>query len=154
MAIGRRLRDAVRSVDRELPVSNVRTQTAQIDATVARERLFTSLTLAFGVLALTLASIGIYGTVAHAVVRRTSEIGVRLALGAERRQVLLMILREVSSLTAVGTIVGLLGAAVLARYVEAMLFGVTPTDPAALAAAVGVMMTVALAAGWLPARRA
>ena len=65
-----------------------------------------------------------------------------------------MILREVSSLTAVGTIVGLLGAAVLARYVEAILFGVTPTDPAALAAAGGVMMAVALASGWLPARRA
>lgn len=72
------------------------------------------------------------------------------AQAGETGAMLLMILREVSSLTAVGTIVGLLGAAVLARYVEAMLFGVTPTDPAALAAAVGVMMTVALAAGWLP----
>ena len=109
------VRQAVRSVDRDLPVFNVRTQSAQIDATIARERLFVVLTLAFGTLALVLASIGIYGTVAHSVARRTSEIGIRLALGADRRQVRLMILREASSPAVLGAAIGLAVAALLTQ---------------------------------------
>jgi len=148
------IRRAVRAVDKDLPVFNIRTQTAQIDATLARERLFVTLTLAFGVLALVLASIGIYGTLAHAVARRTSEIGIRLALGAEPRAVLLMILREATSVTAIGAGLGAAAAGLLTRYVQTMLFGVAPLDPAAVAGAIAVMMAVAVLAASLPARRA
>jgi ABC-type antimicrobial peptide transport system permease subunit len=91
---------------------------------------------------------------AHGVSRRTNEIGIRIALGAERRDVLLMILREASSLAAVGALIGVVAAAVLTRYIGAMLFGVTPADPATICGAVAAMMLVALLAGWFPARNA
>jgi len=148
------VRQSVGDVDRDLPIFDVRTQEQQIDATYARERLFVALTLAFGTLALVLASIGIYGTVAHNVARRTSEIGIRLALGADRQQVRLMILRNASSPAALGAVIGLVAAALLTRYVQTMLFGVQPLDPVTLALAVTVMLGVAVLAGWLPARRA
>ncbi len=104
--------------------------------------------------ALVLAAIGIYGTVAHSVARRTSEIGIRLALGADRRQVRFMVVREASSPAAVGAVIGLAAAAVLTRYVQAMLFGVAPLDPVTSSAAATVILVVAVVAGWLPARRA
>jgi ABC-type antimicrobial peptide transport system permease subunit len=88
------------------------------------------------------------------VARRTSEIGIRLALGADRRQVRLMILREASSPSALGAVIGLAVAALLTRYVQTMLFGVQPLDPVTLTMAVSVMLGVAILAGWLPARRA
>ena len=144
----------VRPVDRDLPVFDVRTQAQQIDATLSRERLFVVLTSAFGVLALVLASIGIYGLMAHGVSRRTNEIGVRIALGAERRDVVVMILREASSLAVAGAAMGVVSAAALSRYIRAMLFGITPADPATIAVAVAAMMLVALLAAWLPARKA
>ena len=148
------VRAAVRGIDRDLPVFDVRTQAQQIDATLSRERLFVVLTSAFGVLALVLASIGIYGLMAHGVSRRTNEIGVRLALGAERRDVMVMILREASALAVAGAAMGVLAAAALSRYVRAMLFGITPADPAAIGGAVAAMMAVALLAAWFPARKA
>jgi len=144
----------VRAVDRDLPVFDVRTQAQQIDATLSRERLFVVLTSAFGVLALVLASIGIYGLMAHGVSRRTNEIGVRIALGAERRDVVVMILREASSLAVAGAAMGVLSAAALSRYIRAMLFGITPADPATIGGAVAAMMIVALLAAWFPARKA
>jgi predicted permease len=153
-AIMNGVRAAVRAVDKDLPVFDVRTQSEQIDSTLSRERLFGVLASAFGVLALALASIGIYGLMARGVSRRTNEIGIRIALGAERRDVLLMILREASSLAAVGALIGVVAAAVLTRYIGAMLFGVTPADPATICGAVAAMMLVALLAGWFPARNA
>jgi predicted permease len=148
------VRAVVRGIDKDLPVFDVRTQEEQIDALLSRERLFTALTSAFGALALILASIGIYGVLAHGVSRRTNEIGIRLALGAERRDVLIMILREASSLAALGAVIGLVAAVALSRYVRAMLFGIAPADPATLCGAVAAMMLVALLAGWGPARKA
>jgi len=148
------LRDAVEAIDKDLPVFDVRTQTQQIEATLSRERLFATLTVAFGVLALMLACIGIYGVMAHNVSRRTAEIGIRVALGAHRADVLLMILREASWLTLLGVTLGAAAAAWLARYVKAMLFGIEPADPLTIACAIGLMLLVALFAGWLPARRA
>jgi predicted permease len=148
------VRTVVRGIDKELPVFDVRTQTDQIDALLSRERLFVTLTSAFGALALVLASIGIYGLLAHGVSRRTNEIGIRLALGAERRDVLVMILREAASLAAIGAVFGVVTAAAMSRYVRAMLFGIAPVDPATLCTAVAAMMLVALVAGWVPARKA
>ncbi len=148
------VRAVVAGIDRDLPVFNVRTQTEQIDALLSREWLFLALTSGVGLLALVLASIGIYGVLAQGVSRRTNEIGVRLALGASRRDVLVMILREASSLAALGAVIGVVTAALLSRYVRTMLFGVTPGDPATFVGAVVAMMLVALLAGWIPARRA
>jgi predicted permease len=148
------VRAAVRGIDKDLAVFDVRTQTEQIDALLSRERLFAVLTSGFGALALVLASIGIYALLAHGVTRRTNEIGIRLALGAERRDVLVMILHEASSLAALGAVIGVVAAAVLSRYVRSMLFSTTPTDPATLCGAVAAMMLVALLAGWVPARKA
>jgi predicted permease len=148
------IREAVRAVDKDLPVFDIRTQTQQIDATMTNERLFVALTSAFGVLALILSSVGIYGIMAQNVSRRTSEIGVRLALGATRPGVLLMVLREASVLAVIGIVLGTAAAAALGRYIASMLFGLTQYDPIAIGGAIVTMMVVAILAGWIPARRA
>jgi predicted permease len=148
------VRQVVRSIDQDLPVFDVRTQTEQIDATFSRERLFAALTSGFGLLAVILACVGIYGTMAYSVARRTSEIGIRIAMGAQSRQVLTMILRETGLLAVIGVVAGLIAAAGLTRYVESMLYGLKPTDPLTLCGAVVVLLVVALMAGWWPARKA
>ena len=108
----------------------------------------------FGLLALVLTSVGIYGVMAYAVARRTGEIGVRMALGAQRGQVLRMILREAVFLAAAGISVGLLASIGLTRYIRSMLYDLTPFDPLTLYGAVLLLLLVVLAAAWLPARRA
>jgi predicted permease len=148
------IREAVRSVDKDLPVFDIRTQTQQIDSTMTNERLFVMLTTAFGMLALILSSVGIYGIMAQNVSRRTNEIGVRLALGAPRVSVLLMVLREASLLAVIGIVLGTAAAMGLSRYVASMLFGLTQYDPIAIGGAIATMLAVAALAGWVPARRA
>jgi ABC-type antimicrobial peptide transport system permease subunit len=148
------IREAVAGVDSELPIFDVRTQNEQIASTVSQERLFVVLTSAFATLALVLACVGIYGIVANTVARRTNEIGIRIALGAARRQVLLMILREAAILSAIGAVMGAAASMGQTRYIQSMLFGVEPIDPATIAGAVVLMLLVALLAGWMPARRA
>ena len=133
---------------------DVRTQNEQIASTVSQERVFVALASVFAGLALVLACIGIYGILANTVVRRTNEIGIRLALGAERRRVLWMILREAAVLAVIGAAVGAAASIGLTRYIQSMLFGVEPIDPATIAGAVVLMLLVALIAGWIPARRA
>ncbi|MDQ2840096.1 MAG: ADOP family duplicated permease, partial [Acidobacteriota bacterium] len=153
-SILRSVREIIHSVDKDLPIFDVRTQTEQIDATLSRERLFAALASGFGLLALILASVGIYGVMAYAVARRTSEIGVRMALGAQRYQILRMILREAAFLAAAGISIGLLASVGLMRYIRGMLYGLTPFDPLTLCGAVLLLLLVVLAAGWLPATRA
>jgi predicted permease len=148
------LRRVVQSVDKDLPLIDVRTQQEQIDSTIQQERIFASLTAGFGILGLTLACIGIYGIMAYTVSRRTNEIGIRLAMGAQARQVLVMILRETSWLAAIGVAAGLGAALLLTRFLGSMLFGLKPNDPMTLAAAAFVLFAVALLAGFVPARRA
>jgi ABC-type antimicrobial peptide transport system permease subunit len=148
------IREAVRSVDKDLPVLEVRTQSQQIDATLANERVFATLTTGFGVLALILASIGIYGVMAYTVSRRTNEIGIRMALGARSSAVLTMILREALVLTLLGVVVGLAAAAGVTRLTTSMLYGLKPTDPITFAGAAMLLVIIALAAGFTPARRA
>ena len=152
--IVRAARREIASVDRDLPVFGIRTEIQQIDDTLTNQRLFAALASAFGLLALVLASIGIYGVMAYGVGRRTPEIGVRLALGAQREQVLGMILREAVALAGVGLFIGAAGALGLTRYVSSMLYGLKPSDPLTLSMAVLVMLAVALFAAWWPARRA
>jgi predicted permease len=148
------LRSTVQGIDRDLPVTNLRTQREQIDATLQIERALAALTSGFGVLALALACVGIYGIMAYSVAQRTNEIGIRLALGAQPGQVRKMILRESTWLTLAGVAVGVGGALACTRLVQSMLYGVKPNDPTTIVAGIAVLMTVALAATWIPARRA
>jgi predicted permease len=144
----------VQGLDPDLPLINVRTEREQIDATMQMERALATLTTGFGLMALMLASVGIYGIMAYTVSQRTNEIGIRLALGAERGQIRRMVLRESTWITAAGLVTGVAGALVLVRLVKSMLFGIAPYDPVTLGCAVTVMLGVALLASWIPARRA
>jgi predicted permease len=148
------VRGAIAAEDRDLPLIDVRTMTEQVATTVAQERVFAQLTSGFGVLALVLASIGIYGIMAYTVAARTSEIGIRMALGAQAERVLGMVLREVSWMALVGVVLGLGGALMLARLVSAMLYGVSAFDPLTLVGVAVVLMGISLLAGFGPARRA
>lgn len=148
------IRSVVESVDRDLPVTNVRTQQAQLNDSLSAERLFASLTGGFGFLALLLACIGIYGLTAYTVSRRTNEIGIRMALGAQRQQILRMILREGCILAIIGIGIAFVLALVMGRLVQTFLYGLHPTDPLVLTFAASVLMIVTLTASWLPARKA
>jgi predicted permease len=148
------LRAVVQDIDRDLPLLDVRTQRQQIDATISQQRVFASLTAAFGILALALACVGIYGIMAYAVSQRTNEIGIHLALGAERRQVRGMVLKEAGWLAAVGVVVGVVAALGLGQLLKSMLYGLQPSDPASLVGAAILLLGVALLAGWVPAIRA
>jgi predicted permease len=148
------LRRVIQSVDPDLPMIDLRTQREQINATMQMERAFAALTAGFGVLALALACVGIYGIMAYSVTQRTNEIGIRLALGAQPAQVRSMILRESTWLTVIGIVAGVASALWLTRLVKSMLYGVTPNDPVTLAAGVVLLLGIALAATWIPARRA
>ena len=148
------LRAAASSVAPDLPLNNVRTQQQQIEAAMQQERVFVMLTAGFGLLALALASIGIYGVLGYAVAQRTKEIGVRLAVGAQPRQVRSLVMRENSWLAAAGILCGLAAAFALTRLVGSMLYGVAPRDPVTLAVSAALMLAVALAASWIPAQRA
>jgi len=151
------IRQAVREVDSNLPLNGIKTQIEQGDETLAMERLFAKLLSLFGLLAQQLASIGLYGVVAYSVSQRTHEIGIRMALGANRGNVLKMILKQGLSLTLIGVALGLGGAYVLARYLESlttMLYGVKPTDPLTYVLTAVLLTVVALLASYIPARRA
>jgi predicted permease len=148
------VRRTVAGVDPDLPIDRVRTQEDQIAQGIDRERLFATLATALGGLALFLACIGIYGVMAYAVSRRTTEIGVRLALGARPDGILLMVVGEAGRVVAVGVVLGLAGGLVTSRYLDSLLFGLAPTDPLAQALAVGLLIAVAAAAALVPARRA
>ncbi len=148
------IREAVRSIDKDLPLREIRTQTQQIEATLSQERVFATLTSGFGLLALILASIGIYGIMAYTVSRRTNEIGIRMALGARSTQVLSMVLRETFLLAFIGILTGLAAAGALTRLAASMLYNLTPTDPLTFSAAALLLVIIALAAGFTPARRA
>ena len=148
------IQSAVAEIDKDLPIRDMRTQIAQIAQTTSQETLFATLTGAFGVLALILACIGIYGLMAYDVARRTSEIGIRMVLGAQASQMLRMILREASWLAIAGIAAGLGAAFLLARFIRSMLYGLTPTDPLILTGSALLLLIVALLSGWGPARRA
>ena len=148
------LRKAVASVDGNLPLQSIHTQREQIDATMRNERIFADLTAAFGMLALVLAAVGIYGILAYSVSRRTSEIGIRMALGAQPAMVLGMVLREAAWMAGIGIVVGLGAAMGIGRLITSLLYGLKAWDPATLTGAAVLLAATAFAAAWLPARRA
>ena len=143
------LRRVVQTQNRDLPIINIRTQQEQIDATMQQERMFAALTAGFGVLALALACIGIYGIMAYSVANRRNEIGIRMALGAQPGQVRGIILRESGWLAGAGVLVGVAAAMALTRLVKSMLYGVQPWDPATMAAGALLLLGVALVASWI-----
>jgi len=144
----------VAGIDRDVPVTNLKTEEAQIDESIGSERMFTMLLVFFGGFALLLACIGLHGVTSYAVSRRTAEIGVRVALGARRSQVVWLVLRQVVWLAVAGLAAGIPAAAAASRSVQSLLFGVQPADPWSMAAGAAAMFAVALAAGFAPARRA
>ncbi len=148
------VREVVHQADSHLPVSHVRTQQTEVDDQVRQETMLAELCTAFAVLALTIACVGLYGTISYTVARRTGEIGIRMALGAQRVPVLWMVLREVLALTAIGLAISLPVALGTSKFVESFLFGMKPNDPLALGLAVVVLLLAALLAGGIPARRA
>jgi predicted permease len=148
------LRAAVADVDRDVPVSRLKTQAQQIQETLGTEIAFTRLLVAFGAFALFLACIGLHGLTAYSVARRTSEIGLRIALGAQRGDVLWLILRQATVVTGIGLAIGIPITIACSRTVVSLLYGVQPADPLSLAVAVVVMSLVGGLAAYLPARRA
>jgi predicted permease len=148
------VRQVVQQADGRVPISNLKTQAADIDQTINQEIVFARLCSAFAMLALMIACVGLYATMAYAVVRRTREIGLRVALGAQPRVVTWMVLREVCVLAAVGLAIAVPAALATSRFIESFLFRMQPNDPQTLAAAAGVLLAAALAAGYGPARRA
>ncbi|HEY7855248.1 MAG TPA: FtsX-like permease family protein, partial [Terriglobales bacterium] len=148
------VRQVVHAIDANLPLSRVSTQARNIDQTLFGERLMADLSSCLGALALLLACIGLYGLLAQEVTRRTREIGIRMALGARRGQVLRMVLGFGAALGGIGLGLGMAGAWAATRYLHAMLFDVGATDPVTLAAVALLLFVVSLAACLIPARRA
>src|SRR5581483_7357449 len=148
------MRRAVSAADPALPVYNLKTMDTQIAETHFIDRMFAVLSAAFGALATLLASVGLYGITAYAVARRTQEIGIRVALGAARRNVLALVMREVVMMAIGGVIIGIPLALALGKYLQSQLYGMKATDPAALAAAMLAIFAVSALAGYIPARHA
>jgi len=148
------VRRAIHDVDPNLPISNVTTLEEQVGRSITNQRLVAQLSTFFGLLAVFLSCIGIYGLMSYVVTRRTNEIGIRMALGAERFHVCWMVMREILLLVAFGVIIGVPAALAGNRLISNLLFGLRPADPISLLAAVGVLLLVPAMAGYLPARRA
>jgi putative ABC transport system permease protein len=154
MSIAAAVRQAVWSVDRNQPVSNIRTMDEILSEEVAQRRIGMTLLTAFAALALALASLGIYGVLSYSVTQRTQEIGIRMALGAGRKDVLRMVLTDGMRLAAAGVAVGLGVSFALTRLMAGLLFGVSASDPRTLAGVTLLLTLVALMACYIPARRA
>ena len=148
------MRRSVNEVDSNVPIYRMRTLDQQLDKSLMSERMLASLSGVFGFLATLLAAIGLYGVMAYMVVRRTREIGIRMALGADRVSVVWLVMREVLALSTVGVLIGGAGAYAATRLVQKELFGILPTDALTMALSAFGIATVAIVAGYLPARRA
>ncbi|MGA7622890.1 MAG: FtsX-like permease family protein [Candidatus Acidiferrales bacterium] len=148
------IRSETQSIDPNLPVFEVRTMNEILARSMAERRFARDIIGIFAILALILATIGIYGVMAYAVSQRTHEIGIRIALGAQRADILRMTASEGLTLVAFGLTAGLIGAAILTQFLRTMLYGVNPTDPITFLAVPTLLTAVALLACYLPARRA
>ncbi len=148
------LRQAVAAVDPNIPVVGMRTMADALGESVSQPRFLAVLAGVFAVLALGLATVGIYGVMAYAVAQRTSEMGVRMALGADRSALFRLVVGDGLKLTAAGVGIGIVGALLTGRWLSVLLFGVAPTDPRLLTVTALVLLAVALAASALPAWRA
>jgi ABC-type antimicrobial peptide transport system permease subunit len=132
----------------------MRTLEEQVERSLSTERLVASLSTVFGALATFLAAIGLYGVMAYSVTRRTREIGIRMALGADRGRVIWLVMREVLTLLAIGMSVGLIASWTLTRFVASQLYGISRNDPRTLIAAIAGLLLISALAGYAPGRRA
>ena len=148
------VREIVRAADARVPMTNIKTQAADIAQTINQEIVLARLGTAFAALALLIACVGLYGTMAYSVARRTREIGIRMALGARRIAVTWMVLREVCVLTALGLLISIPVARAASTFVTSFLFDTAPGDPVAIAIALSTLLAAALVASYAPARRA
>ena len=148
------IRQLVNRADARVPVTNLRTQSAEIDQSMSQEIAFARLCSTFAALALVIACVGLYATTAYAVARRTNEIGIRMALGARSGGVIWMVLRDVCALATIGVAISIPVATSASNLIESFLFDMQPNDPRALSLAVAILLTAALLAGYAPARRA
>ena len=153
-SLSRSLASVVQSLDKETALTRVQPITQVMSAAVARQRLSMVILAVFAGVAILLAAVGLYGVVSHGVTERTREIGVRMALGAERASVLRLFVLGGVRLAAIGTVIGLIGAYLVTKWIEALLFEVTPTDPATFAIVASLLLGVAALACYIPARRA
>ncbi len=153
-ALAASVRATVRDLSRSAVVDYVRTMETQIDDSLVRERVLARLSTTFGMLALLLAAVGLYGVVSFDMTRRRKEIGVRLAIGATRAQVMSRVLADTLRVATLGVAAGVAAALVTVQVVSTLLWGLSPRDPATLGAVAGVMMAIAVLAAWLPARSA
>ena len=153
-AMFKAIRQTIHDMDPGLPIINMRTEDDILSLSVASRRFNTALLTGFALLALVLAAVGIYGLMAFAVVQRTREIGIRLAIGATQRDVLALVVGQGARLGIAGVVIGLIGAAAFTRVMRTLLFDVSPLDPVALLGAAALLLAVAAIASYLPARRA
>jgi predicted permease len=153
-AVGSSIADVVQSIDPELPIDNMQTMDQLVNDSLAGDRFATVFFAGFAGVALLLAAIGIYGVISFTVAQRTHEIGLRMALGASQGEVLRMVLREALILAAVGLAIGLIGSYFVGRTMNSVLFQVDPLDPAALSSVAALLLVAAIAAAYIPARRA
>jgi ABC-type antimicrobial peptide transport system permease subunit len=154
VATADRMRAAIRSVDSDVPISRTISMQDVLDDAVAVRRFQMNLVTAFAIVALLLAAVGIYGVVSFTVVQTTPEIGIRMALGAHRKEVLTMIVRRGLAPVAAGLTVGIAGAIVTSRVISNQLYGVMPDDLATLTAVTALVLSISVCACWIPARRA
>jgi putative ABC transport system permease protein len=148
------MREQVQSVDPRLPVSDAQTLEKTVSASLSERRFSLQIIALFALTALLLAGLGIYGVISYIVGERTHEIGIRVALGAQRRNLLRMILGQGLGLASAGAAIGLIGAVIVSRLMSGVLYGVRPTDPLTFAGVSVLLMSIALLACYLPARRA
>jgi putative ABC transport system permease protein len=148
-----RLRESVSAVDRTMPVDRIETMDQLLSRSVAQPRFRTFILAAFSILALLMASIGVYGVINYLVIQRTREFGIRMSMGAIQTDVLRLVLRRAAALIGAGTFLGVAGAVLLVRFIARLLFATAPVDPFTFAAVPVVLAIVALTASYVPARR-
>ncbi|MCM3905199.1 MAG: ABC transporter permease, partial [Pyrinomonadaceae bacterium] len=153
-AVVPQVRQTIKQINRNLPIDRVVSLSEHIGESLVQQKLIARLASFFGLLALLLACVGLYGVLSYAVARRTNESGIRMALGAQSRNVLVLILREAVLLVVVGLILGLPAVFATTRFASTLLFGLSPTDPLSLSVAALLLLVVASIAGYIPARRA
>jgi ABC-type antimicrobial peptide transport system permease subunit len=148
------IRQTIKQVNRNLPIDDVVSLSDQVGRSLVQQKLVARLGVFFGLLALLLACVGLYGVMSYGVARRTNEIGIRMALGARGPSVLWLVLREALTLVVIGLVLGVVASLALARTAEALLYELRPNDPLTIVLATLLLAAVAVFAGYLPARRA
>jgi putative ABC transport system permease protein len=154
LLMARPIRDAIHNVDKDMPLSNVKSMDDLLESSLGQRRLSMILLGAFSAIALLLASIGIYGVLSYSVTQRSRELGIRMALGAARTRVLRLVIGQGMALAGVGIVIGLMGAFALTRLLASQLYSVTPTDPVTFAGVSLLLIAIALVATLVPALRA